>query len=469
MDTLVMKFGGSTVGTTTALSQVLGIVLHERERWNRLVLVVSALDGVTDSLIEAAHFAQLGNQRGYRRIVANLRTRHMALIEELPMGPTDRTALQTDIDRQFFDLLDGYQGINNAPSGKSMTDAFDATIGIGEKLSARIIAALLRQNHLKSVAMDTTTLVVTDEVHGNATPNIALTRQLIDSNLLPLLDLEIIPVVTGFIGATPSGKPTTLGRGGSDFTASVLGVCVSAKEIWIWTDVDGMMSADPREIPDARVIPVLSYDEVAELAYFGARVLHARMIGPLQQDHIPLRIKNVFRPQQTGTLIYDSTPDRSRSIKAVTSIPGLIVATENTNSFMPIAEMVAHVPLDALPNQVDVITSSQSSNRSQLCLLIPTTAGPEAVHTTREILEQLLRTNAVTQTWTIQPVSIITSIGASLDQWPQATARLLQALGNIRMLALAQGPSRCSLSLVLDVKDADEALSQIHQLILSSG
>ncbi len=469
MDTLVMKFGGSTVGTTTALTQVLSIVLHERERWNRMVLVVSALDGVTDSLIEAAHLAQLGNQRGYRRIVANLRTRHMALIDELPMGPTDRSALQTDIDRQFFDLLDSFQTMTSAPSTKSTHDVFDATIGVGEKLSARIIAALLRQNNLKSVAMDTTTLVVTDEVHGNATPNIQLTRDLIAANLLPLLDLEIIPVVTGFIGATPSGIPTTLGRGGSDFTASVLGVCVGAKEIWIWTDVDGMMSADPREIPDARVIPMLSYDEVAELAYFGARILHARMVGPLRQDHIPLRIKNVFRPQQIGTLVNDAAPNRSRSIKAVTSIPGLVLSAEHSDTLLPLGAMVDQIPLAALPNRVDVIASSQSSTRGLVCLLIPTTAGPDAGHTTRESLEHLLHKNPETQSWGIQPVSIITAISANLDQWPQATAGILQALGNIRILALAQGPSHCSLSLVLDTKDTDEALSQIHQLILNSG
>jgi aspartate kinase len=469
MDTLVMKFGGSTVGTTTALTQVLSIVLHERERWNRMVLVVSALDGVTDSLIEAAHLAQLGNQRGYRRIVANLRTRHMALTDELPMGPTDRTALQTDIDRQFFDLLDIFQSMTNAPSSKSVPGAFDATIGVGEKLSARIIAALLRQNNLKSVAMDTTSLIVTNEVHGNATPNLPLTRELIASNLLPLLDLDIIPVVTGFIGATPNGIPTTLGRGGSDFTASVLGVCVSAKEIWIWTDVDGMMSADPRDISDARVIPVLSYDEVAELAYFGARILHARMIGPLRQDHIPLRIKNVFRPQQTGTLIYDTAPDRSRSIKAVTSIPGLVLTAEHSDSLLPMGVMIDQLPLTQLPDRVDVITSSQSSTRGLICLLVPTTAGPDAVLSAREYLEQLLRKKPETQSWNVQPVSIITAISAQLDQWPQATAGILQALGSIRILAMAQGPSHCSLSLALDVKDTEEALFQIHQLILNSG
>lgn len=463
MNTLVMKFGGSTVGTTTALSQVLSIVLHEREQWKHLVLVVSALDGVTDSLIEAAHWAQLGNQRNYRRIVANLRTRHVALTEELPMGSADRLALQTDLDKQFSHLLDGYQSMANAAASKP--DTFDATIGVGEKLSARIIAALLRQNDLKSVAMDTTTLIVTDDVHGNATPNIEMTRELIGANLLPLLDLDIIPVVTGFIGATPSGIPTTLGRGGSDYTASVLGVCVNAKEIWIWTDVDGMMSADPREVLDAQVIPTLSYDEVAELAYFGAKVLHARMVGPLRQERIPLRVKNVFKPQQGGTLIQEINLDRSRAIKAVTSIAGLVVATQNQTPLAS-ASLIGDIPFEALRHQADVLTSSRSSTQDFICLLIPTTAGPDAAHNTRLMLEEFLQKNE-THAWSVQAVTIITAISTSLNQGPQMMAEVLRAVGNIPLLGIAQGPSYCSVSLVVDVREADEAIGRIHQLIVT--
>lgn len=465
MNTLVMKFGGSSIGTTDALTQVLSIVLHEQEQWDRLVLVASALEGVTDALIEAAHLAQMGQQRGYRRIVANLRTRHLALIDELPLGTTERSALHADIDRLLFDMLDLYQGmaqINN----KVTPEAVDATIGVGEKLAARIIAALLRQNNLRSVALDTTSLIVTDDVPGNATPNIALTRTQIAQNLLPLLERKIVPVVTGFIGATRNGKPTTLGRGGSDYTASVLGVCVNATEIWIWTDVDGMMTADPRDVPNARVIPTLSYAEAAEMAYFGARVLHTRMIGPLKDEKIPLRIKNVYKPQQIGTLITDTGSAHSHSIKAITYIPGLAVEASRTGEYAPIPAVYDKVTVAVPNNQIDIIMSAQSASHSLACFLIPTTAGSDAIHTIRLAIEEHLQLNPNTQSWTVKTITFLTAISANLDTWTTTSATILQLLKHIRILGVTYGPS--NMTLVVENKDAEEILALMHKLVVKS-
>ncbi|MBC8100275.1 MAG: aspartate kinase [Armatimonadetes bacterium] len=339
MNTLIMKFGGSTIGTTTALSQVLSIVLYEQTRWDNVLLVVSALDGVTDALIEATHLAQLANRRGYRRITATLRTRHLALIEKLPLGAAERAALQADIDTLLYDMLNICQGIADNTTAPMSPATIDAVIGVGEKVAARIIATLLRQNNVRGVAIDTTDLIVTNEVFGNATPDLALTRARIQQNLLPMLARDIIPVLTGFIAGTQSGKPTTLGRGGSDYTASVLAACIQASEVWIWTDVDGIMSADPREIPQARVIPELAYAEMAELAYFGARVLHARMIIPLRDSRIPLRVKNVYKPQQPGTHIHQQAPAIA-TLKAVTVIQGIALSAERSGSLAGISTLV---------------------------------------------------------------------------------------------------------------------------------
>ncbi|MEO8609735.1 MAG: aspartate kinase [Chloroflexota bacterium] len=468
MTTLVMKFGGSSVGTTTALTQVLSIVLYEHEQWDRLILVVSALDGVTDALIEAAHLAQLGNQRGYRRIIANLRTRHLALIEELPLGTTERTALQADIDRLLFDLLDIYQSMAQTPADTVVPDKVDATIGVGERLAARIIAALLRQNDLRSVAIDATNLIITDDVFGNATPIIPLTQELVLNNLLPMLERKIIPVVTGFIGATAKGKPTTMGRGGSDLTASLLSVCTKANEIWIWTAVDGMMTADPREISGTRVIPVLSYQEVAELAYFGARILHARMVAPLSQERIPLRVKNVYKPQQMGTLIHDVNPNRTRTLKAVTSIAGLGLVAERSGSLSPISLLVEQTLFATTHTHADVMIASQSSTKSFVCFLIPTSAGPDAVHSAKQVLEENLSSTPETENWSVNPVSIITAISDRLDEWPELTATVLQTLGKVHILGIAQGPSHCTLSIVVEPQDAEDVLAYIHQLIINS-
>jgi len=468
MTTLVMKFGGSSVGTTTALTQVLSIVLHESEQWDRLILVVSALDGVTDALLEAAHLAQLGNQRGYRRIIANLRTRHLALIEELPLGTTERTALQADIDRLLFDLLDIYQTMAHTPADTVVPDNVDTTIGVGERLAARIIAALLRQNDLRSVAIDATSLIITDEAFGNATPIISLTRELVLNNLLPMLDRKIIPVITGFIGSTAKGKQTTMGRGGSDLTASVLGVCAKADEVWIWTAVDGMMTADPREVSGARVIPQLSYLEVAELAYFGARILHARMVAPLSEERIPLRIKNVYKPQQAGTLIHDMGQQHSRTLKAVTSITGLGLVADHSGSLSPISQIVDQTLFSTAHVHADVMISSQSSTKSFVCFLIPTSAGPDAVHSAKQALEQTFRDSPDTQSWTVSPMSIVTGVSERLDEWPELTANVLQVIGKKRLLGIAQGPSHCTLSLVVESQEAEDVLLLIHQLIINS-
>ncbi len=466
MSTLVMKFGGSSVGTKTALMQVLSIVLHEREQWDNLILVVSALDGVTDALIEAAHLAHLGNQRGYRRIVANLRTRHMALIEELPLGATERAALQADIDRLLFDMLGTYETMSDLPAETPVPDLIDATIGVGEKLAARIVAALLRQKEIRSVALDATDLIITDDVYGNATPNIELTCDRIRSNLLPSLERQIVPVATGFIGATRSGKPTTLGRGGSDYTASIFAICADANEVWIWTSVDGMMSADPREIQSAQVIPRMSYEEVAELAYFGARVLHARMIGPLRERHIPLRIKNVFKPQQPGTLIHDATAEPGQYLKAVTAISGIGLTAARNGPLSPIRQLVDRTLQATMHTHADVMISSQSATHSFVCFLIPTSAGPDAIHAARMMLEDDLSAHPDTAAWQVKPVSIITVIRDKIDESPTLTAGVLHCLSGLRILGLAQGPSRCSLSIVLEPEQMETALLAIHDLIV---
>lgn len=465
---LVMKFGGSSVGTTAALTQVLSIILHEHKHWDRMVLVASALDGVTDALLEAAQLAQLSNRRGYRRITATLRTRHLALIDQLPLGHVERNALHADIDRLLFDMLDICQGIANTHSDTLPPETSDAIIGVGERLSARIIAALLRQNGLRGVAIDATDLIITDSVYSNATPDMRLTGERIQQNLLPMLGRQIIPVITGFVGSTPDGKPTTLGRGGSDYTASILSTCIDASELWVWSGVDGMMTSDPREVPDARVIPELSYHEVAELAYFGARILHPRMIGPLYERRIPLRVKNVYKPQQPGTLIGDYSDEQTAGIKAVTSIQGVGLTAEYSGSLSGVAKLVDDTLFASIGSRADVMISSQSSSHSLLCFVIPTSAGLDIVDDVCAILQQRLHQQPEGQVWQVRPISVLTAIRGGLDQHPELVARILLALDGVRILALAQGPSNCSFSVVVRPADAERALHQLHRLVLKN-
>jgi aspartate kinase len=451
---------------TTGLTQVLSIVMHEVGRWNHLLLVASALEGVTDALIEAAHLAQLSNRRGYRRIVGTLRTRHLALIENLPLGPVERTALQADIDRLLFDMLDVCQKLADRMDEKAKPEAVDAIIGVGERLSARIVAALLRQNNLRGVAIDATDVIITDNVYGNATPNLALTSERITHLLAPMLERKIIPVITGFIGSTVAGKPTTLGRGGSDYTASVLAACTNAEEVWIWTDVDGMMTADPREISEARMIPALSYDEVAELAYFGARILHSRMVAPLRERHIPLRVRNVFKPQGAGTVITEQPAGSTHGLKAVTSIQGLGLDAPHGGPLHPLAAMVDEALFRVSGAHTEVMISTQSTAQSFVCFVISTTAGTDVLHNLQVILDQRLPT-LNEGGWTMFPVAIVTVIGTQPADPHHFTTRILTALEGVRVLALSQG--RSSLSLVLEPQHAERAIQELHRLVINSG
>jgi bifunctional aspartokinase / homoserine dehydrogenase 1 len=464
MRTLVMKFGGSTVGTTTALTQLVSIVLTERERWDRLILVVSALDGITDQLIEAAHFAQLSQRRGYRRIAATLRARHLALVEHL-IKPAERASLLPAIDGLLYDMLDICQMLSDNPLSANQT-AIDAIIGIGERLSARITAALLRQNNLRSVAIDTTDLIITDDSYGNATPNMDLTRENINSQLVPMLQRGILPVLTGFIGATPSGNPTTLGRGGSDYTASIMGVCMSAEEVWIWTDVDGMMSADPLDVPSAQNIPQLSYDEAAELAYFGARVLHSKMIGMLRERAIPVRVRNVYMPQASGTLIkgLPNIADVDR-LQAVTLISGVALTAEHRGSLAPISALVDEVFFRTTGNRAEIMIAAQGPLASLVCFIVPTTASPNAVHDLQLALHDRIRSESTLHGWSVKTVSVVTAVGAALERSHDLGASILTSLAGLRILGAAYSPSRCGMSIIANTQDAEEALERIHTLI----
>ncbi len=468
MANLVMKFGGTSVGTPPALSQVISIVLHEHKRWDHLILVASALDGVTDSLLEAAYLAQAANHRGYRRIAATLRTRHISLVEQLPLSQTESNALQADIDRLLLEMIETCQSLASTQSETLSPAASDSICSVGERLAARIIASLLRQNDLRSVAIDGTDILVTDDVHGNATPLLPETRQRIQKSLLPMLSRGIVPVVTGYIGATVKGATTTIGRGGSDYTASILAISTAAQEVWIWSGVDGMMSADPREIPEAQVITEMSYNEVAELAYFGARILHARMIAPLREHNIPLVVRNVYKPQLNGTRIHAAGTSSIPHIKAVTCIQGIGLFADRSGSLTQVTQIADETLFETVGTRADVMIASQSSSRSFLCFVIPTSVGSDSIDTIRAALHTKLRQSDDTAAWQVRPVSLITAIGDQISTAPSLMANVMHALSGLHILGIALGPSNCTLSVIVEVHDAEATLQRLHHLTLTT-
>jgi bifunctional aspartokinase / homoserine dehydrogenase 1 len=311
----VMKFGGTSVADAASIGRAVDIVKRNRVATRRLGVVVSAMRGVTDNFIEAAHLSVRPDQRKTAGAILNsLRHRHETAMQELSLSQANRKTLQIKFDEIFEEAAALCGQIEM--SGELEPAILDRLAGFGERLNAPLVAAALDQAGVVSEAVEATTLIVTDDSYGSAEPNMALTTARCRA-LDPLFEEGVVPVITGFIAATADGIPTTLGRNGSDFSATVLGAALFADEVIIWSDVDGVMSADPRLVPEAQPISELSYKEGAALAHFGAKVLHPKTLGVLEPLGVPVWIRNTFAPERSGTKITPKPAPR-RQMLAVT-------------------------------------------------------------------------------------------------------------------------------------------------------
>jgi aspartate kinase len=469
MSTLVMKFGGTSVGSAKPIGRAADIVQQYTQQWDRLVIVVSAISGVTDALTTSARAAAAGDDQAYRAIVAELRTRHHQAADALLIQSSERVQLLATVDKFLDELAAFCYSIHIL--GEVTPRAMDAITSLGERISARIVCAVLRQREVRSETVDANELIVTDDKFQNGAPLMDATRARISERLVPLLESDILPVVTGFIGATEEGVTTTLGRGGSDYTAAILADCLDADEVWTWTDVDGVMSADPRMVDDARVIPTLSYGEVSELAYFGAKVLHPKTILPVIQRGIPLWVKNSFNPTYPGTCIVGEQEVADGKIKAVTAIRGLSMVTVEGRGMMGVPGIAARTFAAVASQGASVLMISQASSEQSICFVIPTEAVGPVVGAIKEEMALELARRDVDRVWSQDDVVIVTAVGAGLRSTPGIAARVFGALGQagINIVAIAQGSSKCSVSLVVAAGDAAEAVRQIHREVVLNG
>ena len=292
---IVMKFGGTSVGTGERIANVARLTQRAMEKTGEApVVVVSAMNGVTNSLRRGAETAAAGDQETFRLIRRELQERHFQAISECVTDVELARGLRAEVSELLYGFEILCQSIYTL--GELTPRGMDAVSGLGERLSARVVAAAMRSLGVKAQMVEATEIIITDDQFGAAVPLFEETIPRVRARLLPLIQEKIVPVVTGFIGATRQGVPTTLGRGSSDYSATILGRCLLAQEVWIWTDVDGVMTADPRIVPDARTLPTISYGEVAELSFFGAKVLHPMTMQPVAQMDIPVRVLNSFNP-----------------------------------------------------------------------------------------------------------------------------------------------------------------------------
>jgi len=466
MPTLVMKFGGTSVGTPEAMAQSIQIVQKASASWPRLVAVTSALSGITDLLLATASKAAAGETAAIDAAAAQILERHEAMIAALVPQPELSKPLQAEIQTlvAHFDSL--CQAI--AVLGEASPRALDAVASLGERLAVRILAAGLHSACCPAQAVDASRLIVTDDVYQAAHPNFEATGEATRGVLNPLLDAGQIPVVTGFIGATPGGIITTLGRGGSDYTAAILGAALPADEVWIWTDVDGVMTADPRLVPEARTISVLSYREVAELAYFGAKVLHPLTIRPVIEAGIGLKVLNTFNPDHPGTNIVAERSHHNHSvIQAVTMIKDLRLVTVEGRGMLGVPGVAARTFGAIASTHTSVPLISQASSEQSICFAVPSSAAAGVVASVEHEFRHELERRDIDRVWAGDEVVIISVVGAGMIHTPGVAGRVFSTLGSnqFNVIAIAQGSSEVSISFIVDAKDGKAAVKALHALI----
>src|SRR5688572_3556820 len=459
---IVMKFGGTSVGSAERIAQAAQLAVDTAATGHQVVVVTSAMSKVTDTLIAAARQASTGDWKPKLR--QELFDRHKAVADALIDGDAPRHGAVVDALRQRLDRFE------NLCFGLSMVHELtprllDAISGMGEMLAAPLVAAAIASRGRSSQAVDATELIVTTDQFGGAEPLVDETRSKTRGRLEPLIARGEIPVVTGFIGATVDGVVTTLGRGGSDYSASIVAAALDATEVWIWTDVDGVMTANPAEVPEARTLSEISYSEASELAYYGAKVLHYKTILPAFRKRIPVRILNSFNPTHPGTRVTVEGHSSACGVKAVTSIRGVILVAISGTGLQGIPGIAAKTFDVVAEQQANVLMISQASSENNICFVLSAAEAPRVVAALRSALEFELMRGHIDEITAEQQVAIVAAVGDRMRGTPGIAATVFGALGKaaINIIAISQGSSERNISLVVTERDAAEAVRAIHR------
>jgi aspartate kinase len=456
----VVKFGGTSVGDAPRIRKVVEIV-RDAARESDLVVVVSAMSGVTNKLVESAAHSEAGNREAVETIFEELRERHRAVAGALIHSAPLRNRIHREVEQVF---QEGERLCQGTALLRELTSwARDSISSLGERLSAPIVAAGLAECGVKSEAIEATELVVTDSCHGAADPLMDLTRKRCEAKLRPLLRQGVIPVVTGFIGATADGMLTTLGRGGSDYSATILGAALKADEVIIWTDVDGLMTADPRLVVGAATIPEISYREAAELAHFGAKVLHPKTISAVTPCGIPLWIRNTFSPELPGTRITPAGPS-THGVKGLTSISEVALITVGGPGIVGVPDVLGRTFATTASVRANVLLMSQSSSQNDICLVVASSVAERTVEALRREFAKDLAHEKAEHVTLDQTVAIVTVVGKNMRS-SGTVGRTLAALGreNVNVVAIAKGSSGSNISLVVSKQDVKAVLETTHR------
>lgn len=443
---IVMKFGGSSLESPAAIRRVCGIVAARLEQ--HPVLVVSAHGSTTNRLLHAAALAKSGKRAEMEAAVQELHAYHAGLAEGLLSG--DRLSQgRSVLDDHFQELLEVLRGVSVL--GELTARSTDAIASYGERLSSHLMAYALDEAGVPARTVDSREVLVTDERYMQAQPLLPATYQRLSVVKAMVLD-EVVPVLGGFIGATEAGVTTTLGRGGSDYSASIFGAGLDADEIQIWTDVDGVLTSDPRILDKVHLIRAISYAEAAELAYFGAKVLHPATLLPAIHKSVPVRVLNSRRPEGEGTLILAGTPPCKNPVKAIACKRGITVLNIHSSRMLMAYGFLRRIfeVFDRNETPVDVVCTSEVS----VSLTIDNT------HRLAEIVGELERFSTVSAEG---GQAIVAIVGDNIRYTPGIAARALLALRSVNVRMISQGASLLNLSLVVAETELEQAMRSLHE------
>ena len=455
----MMKFGGTSMGTAARM-RIAAQICADAQKNGPVAVVVSAMSKVTDLLLSTLRAAEEGDRDSVRENIRIIEKRHAeTCLELLPLSRQESVlasihALMEELER----LSSGILMLAERPPR-----SVDEALAIGERLCATLMAACLDSSGTPAIAVNARDVIVTDSVFGNASPLLGLTREKAMRFLSPKLRAGVLPVMTGFNGATVDGKPTTLGRGGSDFSASILASALDARELWIWTDVDGIMSADPRLVPDAAVLDTVTYREAAELAYNGAKVLHPRTLAPLMEKGIPVWSKNSFNLAAPGTKIMPQA--ESNGPRAVTSMSNVaLISIEPASPAINGAMLMGRV-LEALGRaNAEVLAFTSSSYRQSFCFLIRKDEVDSAIERLKSELSLELEHEYVHPIEVDDNVGLLAVVGEGMAGHPGLAGRVFTAISaeQVNIIAIAQGSTELTISIVVRRDGLERAVKAVH-------
>jgi aspartate kinase len=461
----VLKFGGTSVADAHCIQKTIAIIFSAIQE-SAVVVVVSALCGVTNMLLEAGVRAETGDAYFVAAIFDELRRLHFNTAHLLLTSDESRTLITRKMEGI---LARGEELCRETIRRQELTlQTQDAISSVGERLSTLLVAAALAEYDLVGEAVDAVDLIVTDSYHGAAQPMMELTQKRSDARLRPLLKQGIIPVVTGFIGATTDGVLTTLGRGGSDYSATILAAALGADEVIIWTDVDGVLTSDPRLVSEATSIPELSYREAAELARFGAKVLHPKTMNPVMQLGIPLWIRNTFAPRNSGTKVSASPALSCGGVRAISALRDVACIKVCGPRFAAVSDVLVRAISALEAAHAELLMISHSSSQNDISFAVPLSVAETSVEALLSEFSKELADEVLGQITMNSNTSLIAIVGEKIHESPDVVGRTIRALSKekVNILAVATGSSSCNFTFMISALNTKTALAAVHREFL---